>query len=167
MFQSLSTPMSGIPQLQQSLGPLSQGLFTPILPIFPVCETDSLFDDINVVIGPPGPQGATGLTGATGATGPQGVPGIIPVTFVVDSPYTPTEDEYFLAADAGVEIVLPALSDTGRVFIVKDFSGTAETNNITITATAPDLIDGQASTVININFASMTFVYTGVEWSIV
>ena len=53
------------------------------------------------------------------------------------------------------------------MFIVKDFSGTAGTSNITVSATIPELIDGQPSVLINIDFASLTFVYTGVEWSIV
>lgn len=187
MFQRLLPPFFAAPPLQQSLYPLSQPA------ILPIDTHDSLFDDINVItttggpqgatgpvgpIGPIGPQGATGAqgstgvtgSGATGATGIQGPPGtlgLVPVTFVTESPYTPDDTEYFLAVDEGIEIVLPTSPDTGRVYIIKDFSGNAELNNITITSVLPDTIDGDTSKIIEVNFGSITIIYNGIEWSIV
>jgi len=185
MFQTTPSPLTGIHPLQQITGPMSQVLQAPLSAILPIDTTDNCFD-ITVFTGPAGPQGATGPTGltgatgpigltgatgqgATGATGPQGVPGnpgLIPVSFVTDSPYTPGTDEYFLAVDEGVEIILPITPSTGRVYIVKDFSGNAEANNITISSD-PDTIDGVLSKVININFGSLTFVFNSIEWSVV
>jgi hypothetical protein len=62
--------------------------------------------------------------------------------------------------------VLPA-SPTGTVFIVKDISGAAFTNNITVTATGGALIDGAASALINTNYGSITLVFNGTQWNIV
>ena len=185
MFQNLSPPVGVMPLLQQDLGPLSQSLLNPFGTILPIGGDDNCFD-INIITGPAGPQGATGPTGltgatgpagltgatgsgATGATGPQGLPGnpgLLPVSFVTDSPYTPGTDEYFLATDDGVEIILPITPATGRTYIVKDFSGNAEANNI-IVSSAPDTIDGELSKVINVNFGSLTFVFNSVEWSVI
>lgn len=185
MFQNLSYPLGTMPGVQQDLGSNSQVLLNPFNAILPLGGDDNCFD-INVITGPAGPQGATGPTGLTGATGPAGAtgsgatglvgatglrglpgnPGLIPVSFVTDSPYTPGTDEYFLATDEGVEIVLPITPDTGRTYIVKDFSGNAEINNITVSS-APDTIDGETSKVINVNFGSLTFVFNSIEWSAV
>lgn len=158
MFQKLPPPFFVTPPLQQNINPITS--------ILPIDNCNSLFDDINVTT-TPGPPGATGPIGATGPQGPPGNPGLVPATFVTDSPYTPNTNEYFLAVDEGVEIILPALPSTGRVYIVKDFSGNAENNNIIVTPTAPDTIDGATSKTININFASLTFIFNGIEWSIV
>lgn len=189
MFQNLSYPLGTMPGLQQDLGSNSQVLLNPFNAILPLGGDDNCFD-INIITGPAGPQGpagpvgpqgetgpagltgatgSTGATGATGATGPQGLPGnpgLLPVSFVTDSPYTPGTDEYFLATDDGVEIILPITPATGRTYIVKDFSGNAEANNITVSS-APDTIDGELSKVINVNFGSLTFVFNSVEWSVV
>lgn len=166
MFQKIPIPFFA-PPFQQTIGPITQTQVIPPGTILPIDMCHALFDDINVTIGPPGPPGPPGPTGATGPQGIPGNPGLIPVTFVTDSPYTPNMEEYFLAVDEGVEIVLPASADTGRTYIVKDFSGNSESNNIIITPTSPDTIDGQISKVIDINFASLTFVFNGIEWSIV
>ena len=186
MFQNTLYPLSPIPSLQQDLGPNSQSLLNPFGTLLPINGDDNCGFDINIINGPAGPQGATGPTGLTGATGPQGLtgatgsgatgatgpqglpgnPGLIPVSFVTDSPYTPGTDEYFLATDEGVEIILPITPDTGRTYIVKDFSGNASVNNITISS-APDTIDGVLNKVIDVDFGSLTFIFNSIEWSVV
>jgi hypothetical protein len=92
--------------------------------------------------------------------------GIISTSFVTDSPYTPTSEEHFLATDEGIEIILPSNPKLGKLYIVKDFSGRAKINNITISSES-DTIDGKLTKVIKKNFGSITFIYNSIEWSTV
>lgn len=76
-------------------------------------------------------------------------------------------DTIILCNQAGaIALTLPAATD-GRFLIIKDFSGTAGTNNITITRAGSDVIDGQTTYVINQNYASVTLVGSSGNWSIV
>lgn len=122
-------------------------------------------DTINIGgggIGPPGPPGPIG------PAGPPGTIGLVPVTLVTESPFTPTLADYLLDVnfDGAGSIVLP-VSPTGTVFIVKDISGAAGTNTITVSATGGVLIDGSATALINTNYGSLTFIFNGTEWDIV
>jgi hypothetical protein len=54
----------------------------------------------------------------------------------------------------------------GSYFIVKDESGAAATNNITV-ATNGGNIDGAASYVINTNYGSITFVFDGTNYWVI
>lgn len=79
----------------------------------------------------------------------------------VTGDYTVTADDYFMAVlntDAPRTITLPLAANiaNGRTFIIKDESGGAGTNNITIQATNPDTIDGLAGKLINGNRGSIT-----------
>ena len=116
----------------------------------------------NTRFGPPGPPGPQGIQG------PPGTPGLIPVTNVTTTPFNVLLGDYFLAVNvtAPSSIVLPLGAPIGTVFIVKDTSGLAATNPITITATA-STIDGAASYILNTNYGSVTFVRTSTEWSVV
>jgi hypothetical protein len=116
-----------------------------------------------------GLDGCTGITGLTGATGSchhhdDNIRGIISTSFVTDSPYIPTSEEHFLATDEGVKIILPSDCKTGKVYIVKDFSGKSKINNIIISSESGN-IDGVLTKVINKNFGSITFIFNSVEWS--
>ncbi len=130
----------------------------------------------STVTGPTGPIGDTGPTGAdstvtgpTGPTGSTGAPGglVVPVTNVTTTPYNVLISDYVVAVNvAGASsVVLPA-SATGTVFVVKDDSGAASVNNITITATGAN-IDGVGSQTINANYGSYTMVYNGTQWDII
>lgn len=116
-------------------------------------------------VGPPGPPGPVG---PPGPPGPPGTVGIVPVTIVTTTPFTPTLAQYLLDINVAgpASIVLP-VSPTGTVFIVKDISGNAFTNPITVTATGGTLIDGSANALINTNYGSITLVFDGTEWNIV
>jgi hypothetical protein len=48
---------------------------------------------------------------------------------------------------------------TNQYVIIKDERGTAGTDNITVNANGAETIDGAASTVININYGSVTLWY--------
>jgi len=186
MFQPqmpFPTPFIG-PMQSQMLGPLQQsqslggfGTFEPFGFLGPGNDT------INVISSGPGPQGPTGPAGPTGLTGPTGsgivgptgptgptgspgTPGIVPVTQVNATPYTALSTDYVLAVSvaAPANIILP-VSPLGTVFVVKDSDGDAQTNPITVTASTT--IDGAASYVINVNYASITLVFTGTEWNVI
>ena len=128
------------------------------MPVFP--DRD-LF--INVTRrGPPGPPGPQG------PAGPPGSPGLVPVTTVTTTPFNVLLGDYLLAVNvpSASSIVLPVGAPIGTTFIVKDTSGLAFTNPITISAPT-STIDGAATYVLNTNYGSVTIVRTSTEWSIV
>ena len=67
------------------------------------------------------------------------------------------------ASTAAVHVRLPAASTSaaGRFYIIKDISGAASTNNITVHITGTDTVDGASSHVIASNFGSATFISRG------
>lgn len=129
----------------------------------PFIDDRDLFIDYR----PPGPPGPPGPIGPEGPPGPPGTVADVPVTLVDEATYTPALTEYFLGTifDGTVTITLPAAT-TGKVFIVKDAVGDAQTNPITILTTGSS-IDGLASYILNINWSSATLVYNGIEWNVV
>lgn len=60
-----------------------------------------------------------------------------------------------------------ASGNAGKILIVKDQSGAAATNNITIDGNASENIDGALTKAINTNYGSMTLYCDGVNWFIV
>jgi len=126
--------------------------------------------DVVTIPGPPGPPGPAGPQGPQGDPGPQGPPGSladVPVTLIDEATYTATADEYFLGVifNGTVTITLPA-GTLGKVFVVKDSVGDANTNPITIDTTGSS-IDGQPNYVINLDWGSIGLVYNGIEWNVV
>lgn len=70
-----------------------------------------------------------------------------------------TDDFIGVTTTSTVTITLPlASSMLGRQVIIKDVSGSAGTNNITIARTSSDTLDGATSKTINTNFGSLTFL---------
>lgn len=65
-------------------------------------------------------------------------------------------------------VTLPAVSgNTGRVLVIKDATGGAATNNITVDGNAAETIDGAATYVINTNYGSVTLVGDVSGWFVV
>ena len=80
---------------------------------------------------------------------------------------SPASTFVFLNVDTAAPrtITLPdvtAVSD-GRIYIIKDESGSANTNNITINAAGSDTIDGQSSTVLDSNYGTIKIVGNGTD----
>lgn len=110
------------------------------------------------------------INGGTGPPGPPGPPGsisLVPVAIVTTTPFTPTLANYLLDVNVSgtASVVLPA-SPTGTVFIIKDISGLAAVNPITVTALAGALIDDTASALINSNYGSITLIFNSIQWNI-
>lgn len=147
----------------QNQGPFGWPMFPYIAP--PI-TTPTLIDDRDLVInsnvvGPPGPPGPIG---PPGPPGPPGNPGLVP-TRVVEQDYTAQFTDYLIGVitSAPFTITLPA-SINGTTFVVKDLSGTASANPITVTSAAP--IDGAVNATIDVNFGSLTFTRINSAWSI-
>ena len=90
------------------------------------------------------------------------------VTQVGTATYNALSTDYILACNyvaGAVAITLPASPAIGRTYRIKDISGAAATNNITITPASGN-IDGSASYVIGTNYGSIDVVYTGAQWSV-
>ena len=108
------------------------------------------------------------LTANTGAPPSWQVPvGNTSTTLVATTPYTVlTTDDLILVDTASIaapsSIVLPANpSIDGQVWTVKDWSGTAGINPITVTvAGAADTIDGAASFTLSNNYESVGFAFS-------
>jgi hypothetical protein len=90
------------------------------------------------------------------------------VTIVTTTPFTPALTDYVIDVNvAGPSSVVLPVSPTGTVFIVKDISGLALTNPITVTDVGGATFDGAASASIDTNYGSITLVFNGTEWNIV
>ena len=125
----------------------------------------------STVTGPTGATGAastvTGPTGIDGATGPTGpaAPLTVPVTITTTTPYTALPSDYVIGVNvAGPSVIDLPSSPTGTIYYIKDVSGNALINTITIQDVA--LIDGSSNAVINSDYGSLTFVFNGTEWSL-
>ena len=86
-----------------------------------------------------------------------------------DSPYSvSTSTDYLLVQTSGgvVRVVLPLAADmgSGRRFMIKDSTGNATTNNITIAVSGTDTIDGASSFTVDVNFASVSVLSDGSNW---
>ena len=87
---------------------------------------------------------------------------------------TPAGDYTVLASDSVVlatssaarAITLYASPTKGSTVVIKDLTGTANTNNITITPAAGN-IDGSGTYVINTSYGSVTLVYSGSQWYVI
>jgi hypothetical protein len=77
--------------------------------------------------------------------------------------------DYYIGCSAGITVTLPngATLTAGKQYVIKDESGNAAVNHITIVPYTGDLIDGQTSLVFVINYGSVTLYWTGSAWSIV
>jgi len=87
-----------------------------------------------------------------------------------DSPYTVLSTDCYISADVSagtISILLPDAPSTGRVFYVKDSSGNAGANNITITTVGGVVtLDGLTSQLIISNFGSLNFIFNGTSYEV-
>lgn len=87
------------------------------------------------------------------------------LTTVNTSPYAvlSTDSNLMVDTTSARTINLPASPIAGDAYRVKDSTGTAATNNITVSGNGKN-IEGTASATINTNFASLFLVYNGTQW---
>lgn len=83
--------------------------------------------------------------------------------------YTATKDDYYIGVTntaAPRTITLPALDSVPEwiQFVVKDESGGAGANNITIDGDGAETIDGAATKVINTNYGAVRLTRSSTAW---
>lgn len=132
------------------------------------------------------PIGSTGadpvlatLTAGTGVSIANGVGSItisssgtttLTYTDVSSSPYVVLATDQYLSVDCSggpITLQFPNAATTGRTYVVKDRTGSANTNNITITTVGGVVnIDGAASYVMNTQYSSVQLMGNSVSYEI-
>jgi hypothetical protein len=99
-----------------------------------------------------------------------GTPSSLTVTPVNTSPYVVLGTDQFIAVDSSggaITIQLPNAPVTGRVFYIKDSTGSAAVNNITVTTVGGAVnIDGATSFVMNTTYQSTGVIFDGTAYEI-
>lgn len=85
----------------------------------------------------------------------------------INATYNTTGKEFILACSHPSAITVTLASNTveaGRVLIIKDESGSALTNNISVVTEGSETIDGSASTSIMTNYGEVRLYSDGTDW---
>lgn len=85
-------------------------------------------------------------------------------TVITDYIVLATDDLILVNHTAIVDITLPATPEEHKKYTVKDKSGSASTNAITVKGNG-NTIDGMSTLIINSNFGSIDFIYDGSDWN--
>lgn len=88
----------------------------------------------------------------------------ITANYVVDS--AGTDNVILCRATTTIVVTLPAPS-VGRELVIKDVSGHAFSNNITILHNSSETIDGAPSYLISVNYAAITLIGDGSSWWVI
>lgn len=95
---------------------------------------------------------------------------LLAYTNVNSSPYVVLTTDEFLGVDCSggiITVQLPNAPSTGRVFIIKDRTGNANINNITVTTVGGAVnIDGATTYVMNTQYASIQVLFNGSTYQI-
>lgn len=91
---------------------------------------------------------------------------------VTNTPYniTTSDEVLFINVNGPASVVLPTNGTDGhkkRSFYIKDYSGLAKTNPITITAASGKTIDGIAFALLNNGYSHIHVIYDGTNWKII
>ena len=117
--------------------------------------------------GSTGPTGAQGASGTNGATGAQGASGVytINTVLVTTATYTVQQTDYYVGINyaGNVTITLPSSPSSGRMLIIKDESGNASTNPITVLGTVDNDTGGF---IIQVDNGGIQLIYRS-GWRIV
>lgn len=84
-------------------------------------------------------------------------------------PYTALANDYYISVDTSLArtIDLPNAPTTGKTYVIKDRTGNANSNNITVTTLGGTvLIDGSTSTIVNEDYDSIEVVFNGTSYEI-
>jgi hypothetical protein len=94
------------------------------------------------------------------------------ITIVNSSLYLVAGDDEIIMVDnfGPTTVILPSddiSKSKGRVLYIKDYSGKAKTNLITIMSSGKKTIDGVSSMTLDNGYAYMQVVYDGTNWKII
>ena len=73
---------------------------------------------------------------------------------------------YITSTSAAATVITLPTGTLGKVYVVKDSVGDANTNPITVVATG-STIDSLASYVMNTPWGSISLIYNGIEWNVI
>ena len=77
-------------------------------------------------------------------------------------------DSYIGVTDTSIArtITLPAAAGvgSGKLYVIKDESGAASTNNVVIDGNAAETINGALTFAINLNYGSVNLICDGANW---
>ena len=91
---------------------------------------------------------------------------VVAVSPVTSGSYSVLASDYYIGCNgSGITILLP-LGSTGKQYIIKDESGNARSNPITLSGNGY-LIDGQPTITMAANYISLQVIWTGSFWSII
>lgn len=86
------------------------------------------------------------------------------------SPYTVLATDYYISVDCSAGVVtlkLPNAPTTNRLFIIKDKTGNAATNNISITTVGGTVtIDGQTTYTMVSNYSAINLLFNGTNYEV-
>lgn len=97
-----------------------------------------------------------------------GMPGVVPVTFPLSYPYQMLQTDRAIIADTTtpVTIILPLNPVSGQTLSIKDNTGLAGSNPITIQGNGK-MIDSQADYTIQFNWGFVGLIYNGTQWNVI
>jgi hypothetical protein len=90
-------------------------------------------------------------------------------TNVTTATYTAKAGDQILGVNRAGTVAITLLSAevrTGRIYTVKDESGSASSTNITVSTEGAETIDGSATDVINLDYESKSYYSDGTNWFI-
>jgi hypothetical protein len=91
---------------------------------------------------------------------------------VTTTPYNVlnTDEVLFINVAGPASVVLPSSGsdeDKKRSFYIKDYSGLAKTNPITITSAGGKTVDGSTFAILNVGYSHIQVIYDGINWKII
>ena len=81
-----------------------------------------------------------------------------------------SDEVLFINVAGPASVVLPSTGNKykcNRSFYIKDFTGLAKTNPITITSAGGKTIDGGTFAILNGGYAHIQVIYDGTNWKII
>jgi hypothetical protein len=98
--------------------------------------------------------------------------GVTPIQTGISSNYSALATDYYIGVNGtNVTVTLPPGTSVvqGKTYIIKDESGLISTNGlyqVTVIRSGSNLIDGQTSFIIALNYGAVNVMWTGSFWSI-
>lgn len=145
-------------QQYQNINPIWGGWIPPLPALDPIgFPQHTVSDNDNINIG----SGNQIIGG--------GNPSPVNVINVTTTTYTALITDYFICVDTSAQATVITLPTglSGTVYIVKDCTGNANTNNIIIQGTGVQLVDTAANAIINSSFGAVQLIFNQTCWSVV
>lgn len=118
----------------------------------------------NQLQGTTGLQGSAGAQGTTGVQGIQGISGQFSSSSGVTSGVLVAGNQYFVDTTAARFLTLTATPSVGDTILIYDQTGTAATNNITVSNNGLNIAGSAQTLIIDVNYADVRLVYRSASY---